>query len=120
VVLAKQIATLDYLARGRCFPRWGWDRRTDGIRSLWRAKIGRGQRTDEAILLMRRLLARGSVTHEGAFFTCYDVSITPKPACNPRRPSGLAVERRSGHAGGPRPVTAAGLQCHAGQVRPRP
>ena len=56
VVLAKQIATLDYLSRGRCFPAMGLgqDDPTE-YEACGVSKSDRGQRTDEAIVLMRRL-----------------------------------------------------------------
>src|SRR5690348_14718606 len=56
VVLAKQIATLDYLSRGRCFPAvgLGQDDPTE-YEACGVPKSDRGQRTDEAIGLMRRL-----------------------------------------------------------------
>jgi probable F420-dependent oxidoreductase len=87
VVLAKQIATLDYLARGRCFPAVGLGQEDPTeYEACGVPKSDRGQRTDEAILLMRRLWHEDRVTHEGAFFTCHDVSITPKPCLQPSPP----------------------------------
>jgi len=87
VVLAKQIATLDYLSRGRCFPAVGLGQEDPTeYEACGVPKSDRGQRTDEAILLMRRLWQEERVTHEGTFFTCHDVSITPKPFFQPSPP----------------------------------
>src|SRR2546426_10718583 len=80
VVLAKQIATLDYLSRGRCFPAvgLGQDDPTE-YEACGVSKSDRGQRTDEAIVLMRRVWEEDRVTHEGVVFNCHDDSITTKP-----------------------------------------
>ena len=67
-------------------------------------KEDRAQRTDEAIVLMRRLWEEENVTHEGKFFTCHNVSITPKPFFKPS-PSvwiggrSTAAARRVGRVG---------------------
>jgi len=68
------------------------------------SKSDRGQRTDEAIGLMRRLWQEDHVTHEGAFFTCHDVSITPKPFLQPSPPVWIggrtaAAAKRVGRVG---------------------
>jgi len=87
VVLAKQIATLDYLSRGRCLPAVGLGQEDPTeYEACGVPKADRGQRTEEAIMLMRRLWQEERVTHEGAFFTCHDVSITPKPFLQPSPP----------------------------------
>jgi probable F420-dependent oxidoreductase len=105
VVLAKQIATLDYLSQGRCFPAVGLGQ--EDLREYEAcgvSKNDRGQRTDEAIVLMRRLWEEDSVTHEGTFFTCHNVSITPKPFLQPSPPvwiggHSIAAARRVGRVG---------------------
>jgi probable F420-dependent oxidoreductase len=105
VVLAKQIATLDYLSRGRCFPAvgLGQDDPTE-YEACGVPKSDRGQRTDEAIGLMRRLWQEDCVTHEGTFFTCHNVSITPKPFLQPSPPVWIggrtaAAAKRVGRVG---------------------
>jgi len=105
VVLAKQIATLDYLSQGRCFPAVGLGQ--DDPREYEACgvpKSDRAKRTDEAIGLMRRLWQEESVTHEGEFFTCHDVSVTPKPIFKPSPPVWIggrspAAARRVGRVG---------------------
>ena len=105
VVLAKQLATLDFLSQGRCFPAvgLGQDDPTE-YEACGVPKADRAQRTDEAIVLMRRLWEEDSVTHEGEFFTCHNVSITPKPFLQPSPPIWIggrsrAAARRVGRVG---------------------
>ena len=105
VVLAKQIATLDYLSQGRCFPAVGLGQEDPAeYEACGVPKADRAKRTDEAIMLMRRLWEEDRVTHEGVFFTCHDVSITPKPFLQPSPPIWIggrspAAARRVGRVG---------------------
>ena len=105
VVLAKQIATLDYLSQGRFFPAVGLGQEEpEEYEACGVPKGDRAQRTDEAITLMRRLWEEDKVTHEGKFFTCHDVSITPKPFFQPSPPVWIggrspAAARRVGRVG---------------------
>ena len=105
VVLAKQIATLDYLSRGRFFPAVGLGQEEpEEYEACGVPKEDRAQRTDEAIVLMRRLWQEDRVTHEGKFFSCHDVSVTPKPFFKPSPPVWIggrspAAARRVGRLG---------------------
>ncbi len=105
VVLAKQIATLDFLSQGRFFPAVGLGQEEpEEYEACGVPKEDRAQRTDEAIVLMRRLWEEESVTHEGKFFTCHDVSVTPKPFFKPSPPVWIggrshAAARRVGRVG---------------------
>ena len=105
VVLAKQVATLDYLSQGRFFPAVGLGQEEpEEYEACGVPKEDRAQRTDEAIVLMRRLWQEDSVTHEGRFFSCHDVSITPKPFFKPSPPIWIggrsaAAARRVGRVG---------------------
>ncbi len=105
VVLAKQIATLDYLSRGRVLPFVGLGQEEpEEYEACGVSKRTRGPRTDEAIRLMRRLWEEDHVTHEGEFFTCHDVTITPKPVFEPSLPVWIggrshAAARRVGRVG---------------------
>ena len=105
VVLAKQIATLDYLSQGRFFPAVGLGQEEpEEYEACGVPKGDRARRTDEAIVLMRRLWEEDKVTHEGDFFTCHDVSITPKPVFQPSPPVWIggrspAAARRVGRVG---------------------
>ncbi len=105
VVLAKQIATLDYLSQGRFFPAVGLGQEEpEEYEACGVGKEDRGPRTDEAIMLMRRLWEEDSVTHDGTFFSCHNVSITPKPFLKPSTPVWIggrshAAARRVGRVG---------------------
>jgi probable F420-dependent oxidoreductase len=105
VVLAKQVATLDFLSQGRFFPAVGLgSEEPDEYEACGVPKEDRAKRTDEAISLMRRLWQEDSVTHEGEFYTCHNVSITPKPIFEPSPPVWIggrspAAARRVGRVG---------------------
>ncbi len=105
VVLAKQIATLDYLSQGRFFPAVGLGQEEpEEYEACGVPKGDRAQRTDEAIVLMRRLWQEDEVTHEGKFFNCHNVSITPKTVFKPSPPVWIggrshAAARRVGRVG---------------------
>ncbi|MEE8465308.1 MAG: LLM class flavin-dependent oxidoreductase [Dehalococcoidia bacterium] len=105
VVLAKQIATLDYLSQGRFFPAVGLGQEEpEEYEACGVTKERRGPRTDEAIQLMRRLWEEDDVTHEGEFFTCHNVTVTPKPYLQPSTPVWIggrspAAARRVGRVG---------------------
>jgi probable F420-dependent oxidoreductase len=104
-VLAKQIATLDFLSKGRFFPAVGLGQEEpEEYEACGVSKDGRGPRTDEAILLMRRLWEEDNVTHEGEYFRCHNVTITPKPFFKPSTPVWIggrthAAARRVGRVG---------------------
>ena len=105
VVLAKQIATLDYLSQGRFFPAVGLGQEEpEEYEACGVTKERRGPRTDEAIQLMRRLWEEDNVTHEGEFYSCHNVSVTPKPFLQPSTPVWIggrtpAAARRVGRVG---------------------
>jgi len=105
VILAKQIATLDYLSQGRFFPAVGLGQEDlSEYEACGVSKDNRGQRVDEAITLMRRLWQEDNVTHEGQYFSCHDVSVTPKPFLKPSTPVWIggrskAAARRVGRVG---------------------
>jgi probable F420-dependent oxidoreductase len=84
VLAAKSLATLDVLSAGRVFPVVGV-----GIsqRREWEAAgvppEARGARTDEAIVVMRRLWLEDEVTHEGTYFRLERARLWPKPVQTP-------------------------------------
>ena len=79
-VLAKEVATLDFLSGGRSLPAVGLG---TGEASEYEAcgtlKRQRGGRTDEAIEVMKLLWSQDNVTYHGRYFTLNDVTIQPKP-----------------------------------------
>ena len=105
VVLAKQIATLDFLSHGRFFPAVGLGQEEpEEYEACGVSKETRAPRTEEAIRLMRRLWEEEDVTHEGEFFTCHNVNVTPKPFLKPSTPVWIggrspAAARRVGRVG---------------------
>ena len=87
VVLAKELATLDYLSNGRFLPAIGLGQEDPReYEACGVSKADRGRRTDEAMTVMRRLWSEDSVTHEGEFYTLHDVTVEPKPVQEPSIP----------------------------------
>src|SRR5438309_4149712 len=80
IVLAKELATLDFLSQGRLFPAFGLG--GDDSKDLLAVGVNRKERAaraDEAIRLMRRLWTEENVTFEGKFYSVRDVTIMPRP-----------------------------------------
>jgi probable F420-dependent oxidoreductase len=81
VVLAKQLATLDFLCKGRLLLVVGIggddskDFAATGVR-----KEERGRRGDEAIVLMKRLWTEENVTFEGQFYSVRELTLLPRPS----------------------------------------
>jgi len=81
LILAKECATIDFLAPGRLLPVFGVGDATDPAWSATgRSPRGRGGRANEAITIIRRLLSEDSVTFEGEHFRYQDARIVPRPA----------------------------------------
>ena len=80
VLLAKQLATIDFLSGGRLLPGFGigsplgpeWD-------AMRIDTATRGRRTDEALAVIRRLWTEQQVDTEGRFITLRGASIAPRP-----------------------------------------
>lgn len=105
VLLAKQLATLDWLCGGRLLPAVGLghdDPHEDEATGI--GAEGRAARLDEAILLLRRLWQEERVTHQGRFYRLHQIGITPRPARQPCPPLWIggrspAAQRRVGRLG---------------------
>jgi probable F420-dependent oxidoreductase len=80
VVLAKELATLDFLSHGRLFPAFGLggDESKD-LSAVGVSRKERAGRADEMIVLMRRLWTEENITFEGKFYSVQDVTIMPRP-----------------------------------------
>ena len=80
IVLAKELATLDLLSQRQIVSghRAG-RRRIQRLASRRREQERAAARTDETILLMRRLRTEENVTFEGKYFSVQDVTIMPRP-----------------------------------------
>jgi probable F420-dependent oxidoreductase len=80
VLLAKQLATLDFLCKGRLLLVVGLgsddtrDFEATGVR-----KEERGRRGDEAIILMKKLWTEENVNFEGRFYSAHDITFFPRP-----------------------------------------
>ena len=80
VLLAKQLATLDFLCKGRLLlvVGIGGDDSRDfdavGVR-----KEARGKRGDEAITLMKKLWSEENVSFEGQFHSVRELTLLPRP-----------------------------------------
>ncbi|HSQ13250.1 MAG TPA: LLM class flavin-dependent oxidoreductase [Candidatus Deferrimicrobium sp.] len=80
VVLAKELATLDFLSQGRLFPAIGLGgEESKDLQAVGINKKERAGRTDEMIVLMRRLWTEESVTFAGKYFSVEDATIMPRP-----------------------------------------
>lgn len=80
IVLAKELATLDFISQGRLFPAIGLGgEESKDLQVLGVNRKERAARTDEMIVLMRRLWTEESVTFQGRFFSVENASITPRP-----------------------------------------
>lgn len=97
VVLAKELATVDFMAGGRLLPAVGLggaeerEYEASGVR-----KSERGARADEAIGLLRRLWTEDGVTHHGRFYHLTNVTVQPKPLFKPYLP--IWIGGRTSHA----------------------
>mgnify|MGYP001370863389 FL=1 len=79
-VLAKEIATLDFLSGGRVLPAVGLGTEDEReFEACGSPKRQRGGRTDEAIEVMKLLWSQDNVTFHGKYYTLNDVTIQPKP-----------------------------------------
>lgn len=106
VVLAKRVATIDALSRGRlqlCVGV-GWLR--EEIEACGAPFGRRGRRADEQIEVMRLLWADhpAGASHSGEFFTFHDVTCYPKPVQGERLPihiggHSVAAATRAGRLG---------------------
>ena len=83
VILAKEIATLDYLSDGRYMFGIGTGWYEPEYEATGSRIQERGARTDEMLAAVRRLLTEDSVTFEGKFYRFRDVTIEPRPKAMP-------------------------------------
>ncbi len=84
LVLAKEIATIDFLSNGRMLPAFGLGVDNDAEwLAVGRTPRHRGAMTDEAVGLMRRLWSEDAVTHAGQFYHTHELTLYPKPKQQP-------------------------------------
>lgn len=80
VSIAKELATLADLAPGRVLPAFGLQHARAFERPLFPVPGRRGEVFDEALTLVRRLLAEEHVTFEGTYFDCVGTTVRPRLA----------------------------------------
>lgn len=79
VLLAKTVATLDFISGGRVTLGVGFGSRENDFTAVQIPFSGRGGRAVEAIQLMKRLWNEENVTHKGRFFQVENLTIGPRP-----------------------------------------
>jgi probable F420-dependent oxidoreductase len=84
MLVAKQLATLDRLSKGRLLPAVGLgvaSRSEEAAAGVKRSD--RGSRFDEMLPLIRRLWTEDKVDHDGRWFHYEGVSVRPRPVQHP-------------------------------------
>jgi probable F420-dependent oxidoreductase len=84
VMLARELATIDFLSGGRLLPAFGIG--VEQEREFRAAGVPfkeRGRRTDEAIGIMRRCWSEDEVTHAGEFWQLEQITVLPRPIQQP-------------------------------------
>ena len=79
MLLAAELASLAVLAPKRVLPVFGIRAATPHDRQFYPVPGRLDACFEESLVVLRRLLTEGSVTHHGEFFTLDDASITPRP-----------------------------------------
>jgi alkanesulfonate monooxygenase SsuD/methylene tetrahydromethanopterin reductase-like flavin-dependent oxidoreductase (luciferase family) len=85
VMLAYQLASVDWLVGGRLDLGVGYGRPNDAAHELEYRQVGitaenRIKRSEEIVQVLRRLWRESDVSHEGAFFRFEHVTLAPRPA----------------------------------------
>jgi probable F420-dependent oxidoreductase len=78
-LLAKTIATLDFISKGRVTLGIGFGSRENDFTAVEIPFAARGSRAVEAVQLMKRLWTEDNVTHKGRFYNIENVTIGPRP-----------------------------------------
>ena len=84
VMLAYQLASVDWLCGGRVDLGIGYGRPNDAAHEVEYRHVGitaenRIKRSEEIVTVLRRLWRENDVTHEGAFYRFQHVTLEPKP-----------------------------------------
>ena len=82
-LLAKTVATLDFLSNGRITLGIGFGSRENDFSAVEVPYEARGSRAVECIQLMKRLWTEKNVTHKGRFFNVQNLTVGPRPIQNP-------------------------------------
>jgi probable F420-dependent oxidoreductase len=82
-LLAKSLATLDFISDGRLTVGVGFGSRENDFTAVEVPFDRRGSRAVECVELMKRLWTEENVTHRGAFFNVQNLTIGPRPIQKP-------------------------------------
>jgi probable F420-dependent oxidoreductase len=82
-LLAKILATLDFISNGRVTVGVGFGSRENDFSAVEVAFEGRGSRAVECVQLMKRLWTEENVTHKGKFFNVQNLTLGPRPIQKP-------------------------------------
>ena len=82
-LLAKIVATLDFISNGRVTIGVGFGSRESDFTALEVPFEGRGSRAVECVQLMKRLWSENNVTHKGRFFNVQNLTLGPRPIQKP-------------------------------------
>jgi len=85
-LLAKTVATLDFLSGGRVTLGIGFGSRENDFTAVEIPFEHRGGRAEEAIKLVKRLWTEEGVTHKGKFYHVENLTLGPRPAQSPHPP----------------------------------
>ncbi len=105
VLMAKELATLDFLSEGRLLLVAGLGGEDPlEYEALGASKPQRARRTDEALEAMRLLWTQERASYEGRYYSFTDVTVTPRPVQQPGPPMWIggrsdAAMRRTGRLG---------------------
>ena len=80
ITVAKEVATLDFLAPGRVIMAVGLGADEHEAAAFNVPLKQRGTMTDEGITILRKLWAEPDVSHHGKYYQFEHVTITPRPA----------------------------------------
>jgi probable F420-dependent oxidoreductase len=84
VLLARELAMIDYLSSGRMLPAVGVGAEQDReFRASGIAVKERGRRTDETIRILRRCWSEDEVTYDGEFWQLDRITVLPRPRQQP-------------------------------------
>ena len=82
-LLAKTVATLDFISNGRVTIGVGFGSRENDFTAVEVPFEGRGSRAVECVQLMKRLWTEENVTHKGRFFNVQNLTLGPRPIQKP-------------------------------------
>jgi probable F420-dependent oxidoreductase len=85
-LLAKTVATLDFISTGRLTLGVGFGSRESDFSAVEVPWEARGSRAVEGIQLMKRLWTEENVTHKGRFFNIQNLTLGPRPVQKPHPP----------------------------------